>query len=615
MEQRIEVGKSQMLRRACLVIAAFASLWAFAVAITGGFVIDAGPVRFSSRSPRRALLLMILASVAVWALYRKGDWRERWTADVKWLSALAVRAIPGVIRGHATPRVLAGVVAAMTVLVGIVSGAHVVGGSDSYGYVSQAHLFATGLLKVPQPLLDDLPADVPQEALVPLGYRLSPDRSGLVPTYASGLPMVMAVFERVGGRNAVFLVMPILAGLAVWATYAIGRLLVGELGGSLAAIFLATSPAFVLQLMYAPMSDIAAAAWWTTALSLVWQPGRLAAFAAGLATAAAILTRPNLVPLATVPGGIFLIGLWSRNERSLAAQRLLWFAAPPVVACSVVAYLNAYWYGSPFASGYGPLAGELFRWEYFWPNLANYTRWTLDSQGPLSLLSLVGLLALWRVARFRSERTILTVCICFAVGLYVCYAFYLPLGDWWSLRLLLPAFPIFFILIVAGGLAVADRLPHGWRSVGVAVLVAAMTVHVTAFGRSRGVFNSEGELRYEIVGRYINDHMPSRAVFFTMLHSGSVRHYSGRLTIRWDWIPAERFEATVTHLRQRGYVPFLLIDDAEEADFRHRFSAIPLVKASGTPQARFPNVSLYRLPDNHTTMAPSEASNPERRSR
>ena len=63
-------------------------------------------------------------------------------------------------------------------------------------------------------------------------------------------------------------------------------------------------------------------------------------------------------------------------------------------------------------------------------------------------------------------------------------------------------------------------------------------------------------MRYETVGRYINDQMPPRAVFFTMLHSGSVRYYSGRMTIRYDLIPPERFEATVTHLRQRGYTPF-----------------------------------------------------------
>ena len=116
---------------------------------------------------------MILAGAGMWVLDRK---RERWAEDVRWLSAAVARVVPQVIRRLATPRTLAGVAAAATVFVGVASGAHVMGGSDSYGYVSQAHAWATGQLKLPQPLLDGLPAGIPQEALVPLAYRLSPDR-------------------------------------------------------------------------------------------------------------------------------------------------------------------------------------------------------------------------------------------------------------------------------------------------------------------------------------------------------------------------------------------------------------------------------------------------------
>ena len=45
--------------------------------------------------------------------------------------------------------------------------------------------------------------------------------------YAPGLPMQMALFESLGGRDAVFYVMPLLAGVAVWATYALGRVPAG----------------------------------------------------------------------------------------------------------------------------------------------------------------------------------------------------------------------------------------------------------------------------------------------------------------------------------------------------------------------------------------------------
>ena len=39
MQERIEVDKRQTLRRVHICIAAFALLWAYVVAITGGFVI------------------------------------------------------------------------------------------------------------------------------------------------------------------------------------------------------------------------------------------------------------------------------------------------------------------------------------------------------------------------------------------------------------------------------------------------------------------------------------------------------------------------------------------------------------------------------------------------
>lgn len=600
MEQHIELGRTQALRRACIAIAVVASIWAYAIAITGGFVVDAGPLHFTSRTPRTALLLLILAVVTAWVLDRKSGWPRRWAADLKGLLASVLGALPEVARRQATPRTFALAVAAATALSGILWGAHVATGADSYGYVSQAHLFATGQLKVQQPLLNDLPADIAPEVLVPLGYRLSHDRKALVPTYSPGLPMVMAVFERVGGPSAVYLVMPLLAGLTVWLTYVLGRSVIGELGGCLAALFLATSPAFVVQFMYPPMSDIVAAAWWCTAIVLAWRRhGRSSALGAGVATAAAVLTRPNLVPLAAIVGGIFLYEFLPRGGRWLAAQRLLLFTAPAIAACGVVAWLNTYWYGSPLASGYGSLGGGLFRREYFWPNVSNYTTWTLQSQGVLSLLSLVGLIAIWRYARARGEQAqaLLKVLICFAVAVYACYAFYLPLDTWWTLRFLFPAFPVFFILIAAGGLALIDRLPAVWRGVGVAALVVAMTVSTTAFGRSVGVFSPQGELRYEIAGRYINDHLPREAAFFTMLHSGSVRHYSGRLTVRYDWLEPVRFETMVAHLQQRGYATFLLIDDAEQDQFRSRFAGSRVLDSLAAPQMRFPSVGLYRLPD------------------
>ena len=249
-----------------------------------------------------------LASAGMWALDRK---RQRWAEDVQWLSAAVARVVPEVIRRHATPRTLAGVAAAATVILGIASGAHVLGGADAYGYVSQAHFWATGQLKVPQPLLDELPAgDSRRRRSFHWRIGLSPDRKSVGTVYAPGLPMVMSVLRaRRWEWTRCSLVVPISwLALAVWMTVLrLGDRFVGELGGSIAAVFLAMSPAFVLSVgQSADEQDVAAAAWWTTALFLTWRPGRVAAFGAGHRNSRGNSDpRPDLAPLAIVPGVAF----------------------------------------------------------------------------------------------------------------------------------------------------------------------------------------------------------------------------------------------------------------------------------------------------------------------
>ena len=78
------------------------------------------------------------------------------------------------------------------------------GGSDSFGYLSQARLLAAGRLTDTIPLDHD---GLPPSILIPLGYTsgLSPDV--IVPTYPPGLPLLMAAFS-FGGERTIHLVVP-----------------------------------------------------------------------------------------------------------------------------------------------------------------------------------------------------------------------------------------------------------------------------------------------------------------------------------------------------------------------------------------------------------------------
>ena len=172
-------------------------------------------------------------------------------------------------------------------IVGLTEGAFVVGGSDSYGYVSQAHLWSVGALRQQPALFRQMAPELPLTVLSPLGYRPSTDGTTIAPTYPPGLPIVMAIFERVAGPDSVFWVVPIFGGVLVWATYLLGVRAHGPVAGALAAVLVATSPPVLLQLTTAPLSDLAAAAWWTLALALIPLDRRVSTLGAGAAASGA----------------------------------------------------------------------------------------------------------------------------------------------------------------------------------------------------------------------------------------------------------------------------------------------------------------------------------------
>src|SRR5262249_20251510 len=116
-------------------------------------------------------------------------------------------------------------------------------------------------------------------------------------------------------------------------------------------------------------------AWW-----LVLDGRTLSVALAGLATSAAILTRPNLAPLAGV------LFLFAAREQPRVARAFAYAlgALPGVLA---VAAINNQLYGNAAMSGYGSLR-ELFDWSNVGPNLQRYPVWLVQLHTPAILLSL-----------------------------------------------------------------------------------------------------------------------------------------------------------------------------------------------------------------------------------
>jgi hypothetical protein len=474
------------------------------------------------------------------------------------------------------------IVAALAVgALGIWKGSFVAGDDDAFGYVSEADLIAHGSLRVEQQFVRTLPWPFADWSFAPPGYRPATIRGFIVPTYPVGVPLAMAVFQRLAGARAVFFVVPLLGAVCVWMTSALGASVHERLTGMLAAVLVATSPSFVFELM-APASDVAATALWTSTLALTMRPGQLAALGAGTFAALAILTRPNLVPLAGVVGLFFIWPVLRRSAGRQAVIRAASFTVPAVAGCLAVAATNQHLYGSPLRSGYEPL-GALYALANAWPNLDRYPRWLIQTESPFICVALLAPLFARRDRACLGEPPLapghVALLLAFAAAVFLSYLFYLPFGrdEWTFLRFLLPAYPALFILAAVVTIEAARRVIARKRAAtaAAAALCIALSGWMAHESIRRGALMARlVERRYVDVGKYIEAMLPANGVFIARLHAGSIRYYSGRLTLNYDRLERRWLDEAVKELGARGYHPFIALEDGEVAPFRERFGGL-----------------------------------------
>jgi hypothetical protein len=404
--------------------------------------------------------------------------------------------------------------------------------------------------------------------------------------------MLMALFRVVLGPCAQYFVVPLLAGLTVWLAFLLGRRLTGRASiGVSAALVLSTSNPFVFSLLW-PMSDVPASAAWTLALVLALPGTSLAGLLAGLASSAAVLIRPNLVPLGLVIG----VALLSRavRDRRVSARALkpaLAFACGMLPGVAAVALVNHHLYGSPFLSGYGS-PGELYALGGLGRNARNYLGWILDSGSAYVLLGMLAILGPWprTVAPPASHVPLRVLFGGFIVVMWLSYLFYSPFDAWWYLRFLLPVWPLALDLLKRLRLPGAEAL--------VVILAFGLFLH-----GQRGVVGGgmpglrQLENRYAAAGDHVRRTTEPDAIVLAMQHSGSVRYYGGRQSVRYDLLDPAWLDRGAQSLAARGYHVLALLEDWEEPLFRKRFaSGNRLGRLDWRPVAEVsPGVRLYDL--------------------
>jgi hypothetical protein len=310
-----------------------------------------------------------------------------------------------------------------------------------------------------------------------------------------------------------------------------------------------------------------------------------------------LLMRPNLLLLAGAP---IVAWLWpcvrGKNAWKDGGRDVLLFAAGLSPAVVAVALINARLYGSPFESGYGGLSGDMYELRRAPQNLRVYLKWLIQSQTILTGFAVVPFFvrdALRRDPPRASVRAGLAALLALALGSYV---FYYVFDVWFYVRFLLPALPALFVLMAAGIRAFCRRLPLPAQAPAAILLLCCCVPFSLRFAQEQRIFYQyEFEQRHVKAAHYVAQLTPPKSIMLAVQHSGSLRYYADRITLRYDYLAPDSLDAVIGELNAKGYRPYIVIDDWEETEFRNRFGKDnrvgrldwkPLVRVIGNPEVR-----------------------------
>jgi len=571
-------------------VIACASALAAVVAVTGGLTLELGGARVGLHEWVRPAV--VAATLLAFRL-----WRSRATPGAPYDRAAVV---------HGLARMALAAMSLTSIGYWLIYLTTVCGGSDSYGYVSASQLIRECRLIQPQAIASWLPVVNPLDVTTPAGYVPAADGSGIAPMYPLGFPALMAVMTLAAGAVGPYLVPPLCGVVCLVLVWRLGAAWYGTLAAWLAVALVAWDPLFITYAKQ-PMSDVPATMW--VLLAIWWlrppcgpphhaptpprpqdlktsRPQDLKTsrrlLAAGMATGAAFVTRPGGV------GALAVVALFALAAREGRLRRLTWFAAGAIPFGLLQAWLQWRLFGSPFVSGYGTVA-QLYAGATVWANLGIYADALWRSH---TAAWFAGVAAAWLAPR----RTPVALATTMLVVSAVPYLLYFQFDHWETLRFLLPAIVLLSVAAAGGLVSAAARVRPRWAAAALATAVA-LTVAVQSEGflrRHEVPQLREAEARYPDVAARVERTTPPDAVVMAAQHSGSIRHYAQRLTVRWDVMRPDDIEAAVAAIATRGHDVYVVLEGEEQQRFAQRF-ADALTRLRRFPHGQVGNVQIWKI--------------------
>jgi len=415
--------------------------------------------------------------------------------------------------------------------------------------------------------------DLPTWPAVHIGYH-PPGLDDRAPTmWSIGWPALMAPLYALGGLPAIYLAAPIMAALALAATWGLVNETLRRWDrtarwtvAALTCLLVATSPEGS-ERMLAPMADAAAQLFTTLTLWLILraQRGRWAPFAllAGASFGMAYWIRHPQLPLGISAAAAAL--LWPGETRAPLRRRIGFLALFGLSALAVALPDLAY-HRRVFG---GWLHSESTEW--FLLSISNVGRsfWDLLRYGALRRQELgfvapFGLYGAWRLWREHRRPALIAASGTAAVLFF--HLFYGALRP----RDLIALLPVFYGC-AAVGLYLCVRRLASRPTLGKVLAIGCCVLLVTV--RSEQVLSMPwrvdvitfGHVRAEQLQGFqtLAERTPEDAVIGSMLNGGAIELHAGRQAVHpAPWTAPELYRWTDA-LLERGR-PFFLLDDGED---------------------------------------------------
>ena len=176
------------------------------------------------------------------------------------------------------------------------------------------------------------------------------------------------------------------------------------------------------------------------------------------------------------------------------------------------------------------------------------------------------------------------------------YVLYFEFNHWETLRFLLPAIVLLTIAAAGGLSALAQRLGSQWvAAIVIAVCAIVPAVQSERFLRREGVPQlMEAEARYPLVASHVKARTAPNAIVLAAQHSGSIRHYGERVTLRWDLMRSEDLEPLMHAVAEHGHPLYVVLEGEEQRRFMTGFAA-PLRSVHMYPFGQIRNIQIWEL--------------------